>query len=334
MGASRPLTRRGGGRHDPGARRHPRARRDAGHGGAVLRDGTVRHGRRRDQGGGARRGLVPPHGRRPGGRQRGVQRREPRQAGPRRRPQGAARAGRAPASGGRRGRAGRELPPGRDGALRARLPVPGRGQPPSRLRLHLRLRADRAGRRPGRLRSGGPGRVRADVGDRRARPPAGQGRGAADGPRGRALRGHRHPGRPAAPHPHRPRPARRHRPRRRRGGALGVGGDGAVHERPRAPAAGVRAPDERAVPGGALQRRLHHARGGQRPHLPASRARAGPSGVARRPGLRERRQPRPPPAAAGGGHRGGHREPARGRTGWPSSTPTTSRAVPSRTTAR
>ena len=69
--------------------------------------------------------------------------------------------------------------------------------------------------------------------------------------------------------------ARRHVARRRRRGAVGLGGDRALLARHRPGPLGVGASHERTLPGSALRGRLHHARGRQRPDLPASGGVAG-----------------------------------------------------------
>ena len=55
--------------------------------------------------------------------------------------------------------------------------------------------------------------------------------------------------------------------------------------------AGIGAPDERAVPGDSLRRRLHHARRRQRAAVPAVVRGAGPHRVERRSGFRRQCQP-------------------------------------------
>ena len=125
-----------------------------------------------------------------------------------------------------------------------------------------------------------------------------------------------HPGGAALPRPHRPRPAHRHLARRCRPGAVGVGGHGVLQRPRRARPARFRAPDERAVSGGALRRRLHHARRRQPADLREGRRGARPSGVDRR-----RRDLPPTPTrvrasrGAGGRHRSGHGARRRARPG-------------------
>ena len=151
-----------------------RARRHAGDGRAVLRDATMRHGRRRDQGRAARRRLDAPDGRRRRHRQPQLQRRQPRQAqrscstSRRRDGQDAFRR-----LARRRRHPHRELPARRDARASASTT---RRWPPINPRLIYAsisgLRPDRARRGEGRVRSGRAGRVGHHVGDRRAgRPP-------------------------------------------------------------------------------------------------------------------------------------------------------------------
>ena len=75
------------------------------------------------------------------------------------------------------------------------------------------------------------------------------------------------------------RPAGRHVARRRRRRAVGVGSDRVFLRDRRAGGAGIRAPDERAVSGDPLRRRLHHARRRQRAAVPAPVRGARPSRV-------------------------------------------------------
>ena len=130
------------------ARRHSRAGRHAGDGRPVLRDATMRHGRRRDQGRAARRRLDAAHGGRVGHRQRRVQRRQPRQARHRARPEDAAGTGRVPPPRSRRTDIVIEnYRPGRHEALRARLRDAGGRAPGADLRVDLGIRTDRTGSR-------------------------------------------------------------------------------------------------------------------------------------------------------------------------------------------
>ena len=141
-----------------GARAHPRDGR------AVLRPGARGPGRGRRQGRAARhRRLVAAldgHGRLPG--------RQPQQALARARPQGRRAPGRIPAARRRRRRRAREQPPGRHGAARRRLRDALGAQPAARVRVDLRLRADRPVRAAGRLRPDRAGAVGRDERDRRA----------------------------------------------------------------------------------------------------------------------------------------------------------------------
>ena len=101
------------------------------------------------------------------------------------------------------------------------------------------------------------------------------------------------PGGADLPHPHGPRPVHRHVARRSGRRAVGVGGDRVLFRQRHSAADGIGASDERAVSGGPLRGRLHHARGGERsPVRPAVRA-AEPARVDPRSRLRGRHGPGP-----------------------------------------
>ena len=189
-------------------------------------------------------------------------------------------------------------------------------------------------RAQGRIRSDRAGRGRHHVDHRRARRSAGEGRRAADRPERGAVRAGRHPRGRRASASQRRRAARRRLARRRRRGAVGVGGDRST-SRARDPAgARLGAPDDRAVSGDPLRRRLHHARRRQRAPVPAPVRRARPSRVERTARVRRRRQPRAAPAARSPIASKRSRPRRRAATGSRCSTPTTSRAGRSTTTRR
>ena len=165
---------------------------------------------------------------------------------------------------------------------------------------------------------------------------AGEGRHPAHRSRRRPVRARRHPRRARAPAPHRRRaststrrsstPASRCRCGRRPSTSPGIG----VPAR-----AGIGAPDERAVSGDSLRRRLHHARRRQRAAVPAAVRGARPSGVGRRcPSSPTTRAASGNREALAGADRSDHRRRSRARTGWRCSTRTTSRAGRSTTTRR
>ena len=160
------------------------------------------------------------------------------------------------------------------------------------LRVDFRLRPDRSGCGEGRLRSRRTRRLGADVGDRRAwRRPVKVGVPITD--LGAAL---------FATNAilaallfrsaHRTRPVHRHVSARRRRRVVGVGIDRVFQRRRSARADGVRASDERAVPGGALRRWIHHAGRRQRSAVRAPVRPARASRVAHRSRLRRRHEPR------------------------------------------
>ena len=173
------------------ARRDSRAGRHAGDGRSLLRDATMRHGRRRDQGRAARRRLDAPDGGRVGHRQPRLQRRQSRQARHRAGLEVAGGTGRVPAPSAPHRHPHRELPSRRDAEVRAGLCRAGGGSSGADLRVDLRIRPDRPRRGQRGIRSDRPGRVGPDVGDRRAGQAAGEGRRAVDRSRRRAVRARR-----------------------------------------------------------------------------------------------------------------------------------------------
>ena len=196
------------------------------------------------------------------------------------------------------------------------------------------LRPDRAVGRPRRLRPGGPGRHRHHVGDRRARTAAGQGRPADHRSRRRAVRARRHPGRAAAPRSQRRGPVRGHVADGGRPGAVGVGGRRVLRRSRRARPARFGAPDERALPGVPLRRRLPDRRRRQPADLRKAGRRARAPRMGGRSPLRHRRRARAPSRGAGRRHRRGRPRPRPGRCGWNASTPRAFRAGRSSTTPR
>ena len=98
---------------------------------------------------------------------------------------------------------------------------------------------------------------------------------------------------------HRRGPADRHVAVRGRSGAVDLGDGRAVVHRRRPPAARVRAPGDRALPGAAHRRRAHHGRR-QQPEAVAEAVRGDrPARAGRGPALREQRRPDGQPARAG-----------------------------------
>ena len=189
--------------------------------------------------------------------------------------------------------------------------------PAADLLLDLRLRPDRALRRPRRLRSHRAGHERHHErhGERGRR--AGEGRRAHHRSGRRALRRLRHPLRaPRAPRDG-PRPARGHLALRGRPGALRVGGDRVLVHGTDPARARDRAPPERAVPGLPRQRRPLHRRRRQQQSVPALLRAARPRPPGEGPALRHGRAPSAEPRGARAADRGRHRRPSRARTGWP-----------------
>ena len=221
------------------------------------------------------------------------------------RPQGRRAPRGVPPPGARRRRRAREQPPRRRGAARRRLRDAARAQPAARLRVDLGLRPDGPLRAAAGLRPDRAGAGRRDERHRRARRRPGQVRDPDRRPLRRAVLRRRDPVGAARARAHGPRPVRRHLAVRGRAGALDLGDGGAVGDRPRAGQARLGAPADRALPGAAHGRRLHH---GRRQHAESVRAAvrgAGPPRAGRRPALRDQRRADGERGRAGRGARGG-----------------------------
>ena len=145
------------------------------------------------------------------------------------------------------------------------------GNPRIDLRVDLRLRTDRPRSPERRLRSDRAGGLRHHVDDRGARRRAGESGSAGHRSRRRPVCADRHSRRAAVPSSHRTRATDRHVVDRGRRRAVGLGSDG-ILRRPRCAAAdGVGPPDDRAVSGHPVRRRIRHDWRQHRSSVPASR---------------------------------------------------------------
>ena len=154
--------------------------------------------------------------------------------------------------------------PGVMRGVRSGLSVARRGSSGADLRVHLRVRPDRAVCREGRLRSRRAGRLGTDVDHRRAGRRAGEGGRAGDRSRRRIVCPVSHSCRAVLPVPNRARAVHRHVAGRGGRRAVGVGIGGVLRRRRHSSTDGLRAPHDGTVSGGALRRWIHDAGGGQR----------------------------------------------------------------------
>ncbi|CAA9561587.1 MAG: L-carnitine dehydratase/bile acid-inducible protein F, partial [uncultured Thermomicrobiales bacterium] len=286
--------RRGAAGRDPGGGSDPGDDRPLRH------DDARRFGRRRGQdraagqgrrhpvlGAAVRRrriGLLPLH--------------QPQQALGRARSQARGRAGRALAPAGRRRRGGRELFAGHRRPARVRTRGGPGALPADRLRLDLRLRSNRPGGQPHRLRPDPPGNGRDDEHHRPTRRPADQARGADRRHRGRDVRRLRDPGRALRPRADGRGAIPRHLDARRPGGAADLPGRDPLRHRPDTGAAGQRPPDRRPLRHLPDRRRLRQPGGWQRRALATLLRRLRPARRRGRSPLRHQRRPDHPPRAA------------------------------------